>query len=221
MIDPARREALLAARYATAEDTWELAFVACAQGRFADAIERGEALLDAADAGVRAQARLTVGSALRQLGRYDAARSVERVHDLEDPIARAHLFISQAADAVGLGAARVARGALGIAAQLLDEDDGAADPDARRARIRLGWVAAEIAFGNDAPALALEALDPSRALSPGWPRHEAKTALFEGVAHRDLGDRSLARTRWIHALDLAGTIGAEPIARVAGELLAP
>jgi len=219
VIDPIRFDALLAADYAIASEPWEHAFVACAQGRFIEAIAIGTPLLDLADAEVRAQARLTVGSAMRQLGRYDTARSIERVHDLEDPIARAHLFVSQAADAVGLGALRVAHGALGIATQLIEEADPGSST--RRARIRCGWVEAEVALASDAPALALEALEPARALSPGWPRHEAKTALFEGVAHRGLGALEAARERWTQALEGANAIGAEPIARVASDLLAP
>lgn len=209
---------MLEARYEQATEGWEHAFVACAQGRFAEAVELATPLLDDADPAMRAQARLTAGSALRQLGWYDRARAVERVHDLEDPVLRAHLFVSQAADAVGLGSLRVAHAALGTATTLIDE--AAPGSDERRARIRAGWVGAEIALASDAPALAVEALEPSRALSVGWPRHEAKTALFEGVARRLIGESMEASMALRRAAEIATTIGADPIASIAGQILA-
>lgn len=218
-IDPERRLALLESRYEIASAAWEQAFVACATGRFADAIAVASPLLDAADETVRAQARLTAGSALRQLGRFDAARETERIHDLPDPVHRAHLLVSQAADAVGAGRARVAAAILASAELVLDEADAPHDPEVRRARIRAAWVGCEVSLAFGEPAHALGALDAASALSPGWPRHEAKTVLFEGVALRGAGEPDRARIRLAEAHERAVAIGAVPVAEVALRLL--
>lgn len=214
MIDAARRLALLEGRYDEARDPWELAFVACARGAFEDALERGRPLCTVAEDDLRAQARLTVGSALRQLGRYDDAETIERTDDLTEPHAIAHLTISRAADAIGRGDADAASRTLATVGT-----EAGADPEMRRIRIRRSWVAAELCLLTGRARDALELLDVVRPDARGWPRHEAKTALFAGVAARTAGDDARCRDELHQAIELGGPLGAAPIVRVASALL--
>lgn len=217
MIDPERRLRLLEGAYELASAPWELAFVACARGRFEEAIEWGRPLLTVDEPDVRAQARLTVGSALRQLARYEEADSVERADDLDDPIGRAHLSISRAANAVGLAEPARSIPLLDDAEAALRDTNGV---ETRRARIRTRWVRAEVALCLDDPDRAAQLLQPARHESLGWPRHEAKTALFAGVAARVGGREPEARDLLREASRIATQIGAAAIATVAERLLA-
>lgn len=217
MSDDAELVPLLEGRYEEARSPEDLAYVACARGRFDEAIALAAPLLDAADLRVRARARTTAGSALRQRGRYDDARRVERFDDLDDPLARVHLRISHAADAVGAADADAADRALEAATA---EPVCAGTVGRRRASIRFAWVRAEIALLRGTPAAAIEALTTAVPFADGWPRHAAKTALFAAVAYRDLGDEARARSLLARAGASADAIGAEPIVRVARDLLA-
>lgn len=207
---------LLEGRYDEATEPWEHAYVACARGRFADAIAMATPLLESPDPELRWRARTTAGSAHRQLGRYGEARAVERFDDLEDPVARAHLRISRAADAVGEGDPLRAHNELDAAT---GEAVCAVSVARRRLSIRFAWVRAEVGFLEGDPATAREVLRTAERLAAGWPRHEAKTDLFLGVAARALGDAADAARRLARARASAARIGADPIVRVASELL--
>lgn len=163
-----------------------------------------------------ARAAVTAGSALRQLGRHEDAAAVERAAlRTAPPDQRAHLLIGLAADAVGLGDARMCKRRPTEAAAALPARDS-------RARIRLAWVRAEHAFMIGRPCaavtLAREALARSR--TAAMPRHEAKSLLFLGVALRECG-RPDATKALALARDRANECGARPVARVARALLAP
>lgn len=223
MIDAERLRALLEGRYGVAEAPWEHAFVANAQGRFDRAIALASAARSDLDTSIAFQARLTLGSALRQTGRYAEAADVDDP-DADPPpsaIAKGHLAVSRAADAVGLGRLADAERYVGIASSL--EPRSAmkdADIDVIRYRVRLGWVAAEIALLRGEPDAALIALERHAEPPCGWVRHHAKTALFRGVVLRDLGRVEQAVGLLVRARDLASPIGAMPIVEVATRILA-
>jgi hypothetical protein len=212
-----RVAALLEARYGIATEPWERAFVACAQGSFEVALALALPLTASMVDDVRFRARVTAGSAMRQLGRYADARAIELIEDLSEPIQRAHLLISHAADAVGERQLDVARDTLARARSLASHE--ASSVESRRAHVRSGWVAAEIALSAGDPADALVELASVGPIAKGWPRHVAKTSLFTAVALRELGRRFEARDAVNEAIAIAGPIGAVPIAVIARRIL--
>lgn len=148
------------------------------------------------------------GRILRELGLHADAERLELpalVH-ADDPVDAAMLRISLAADAVGLGdRARAARRLAAAADAVAELAEG---PRAARQRLRLGWVAVEVAAlaGATPPTDGLPAWDevagaPTRPPDLAWGSafHRAKALLFAGVVR---GDARL--------LDAAAT-GAPPV----------
>jgi hypothetical protein len=131
------------------------------------------------------------GRILRELGLHAEAERLELpalVH-ADDPVDAATLRISLAADAVGLGdAPRAARRLAAATEAVAVLPEG---PRAARQRMRLGWVAVEVAFltGVAPPTDALPAWDEAAGapteppdLAWGSAFHRAKALLFAGVA---------------------------------------
>lgn len=149
------------------------------------------------------------GRLLRELGGHLEAQRLERpaLDGASDPLDRAMLLVSLAADAVGQADVHLARRRLSSARRQL-----AAQPwSPRRDRqwLRAGWVAVEIALlaGETVPAVPLpswrpggergaEALLLPRPYRSGSRFHLAKGCLFAGVVS---GDRELLAL----AVDLA------------------
>lgn len=190
------------------------AYVAAARGAFADAERRATSLLGASD-DTAMRAALTLGSVYRQTDRHALARPLdERVlAGSSDPEMRAHARISLAADAVGLGDAAACARHLGAAERLVPTG-------AWRARVRLDWVRCERALMVDdaAAAVAHARGGLSRSRRARARRHEAKSLLFLGVALRVAGRRG-ADDALTGARDIARSVGARPIARVATAML--
>jgi hypothetical protein len=134
------------------------------------------------------------GRILRELGLHAEAERHElpALLAVEDPVDEAMLRVSLVADAVGLGdAARAARRLAAARDAVAELPDG---PRAARQRLRLGWVATEVAFvtGRPPPLEATPWWDTS-AGAPHLPAdlrwgsafHRAKALLFAGIARRD------------------------------------
>jgi hypothetical protein len=138
------------------------------------------------------------GRIVRELGLHAVAERLElpALLDASDPVDAAMLRVSLVADAVGLGDIdRAERRLASARAAVADLADG---PRAARQRLRLSWVATEVAFltgtappggaarwdeATDAPVLPAEVEHGSRF-------HRAKALLFGGIVRDD--DRLLA-----------------------------
>ncbi len=143
--------------------------------------------------GLQAWVAAERGRVLRELGLHADAERLEwpALAAAEDPVDRAMLQVSLAADAVGRGdvdtAVRRYRVARDAVAGLADS------PRAARQRLRLTWVGVEVAWvSGDAPSTAglpqLQPLgpDPDEVLMPpdlahGSTFHRAKALLFGGL----------------------------------------
>jgi hypothetical protein len=131
------------------------------------------------------------GRILRELGLHAEAERLElpALLDADDPTDAAMLRVSLAADAVGLGdAARAARRWEAAREAVEDLPDG---PRAARQRLRLGWVAIEVAFvtGQPAPVAGTPWWDEAGGapvltddLAWGSAFHRSKALLFGGIA---------------------------------------
>lgn len=219
---------MLEGRYEVASKSWEQAFVACAQGRFGDAVAIGISCLPQVPINEAARLRLTMGSSLRQMRRYDAAAALDRDDESFPAAARVHLAISRAADHVGAANSAAASETLRPSFEDLLDAFGAQDHpiDVERARIRHAWVATEIALLLGQPSQALEVIDPlfqtlheRERVSASWPRHVAKTALFRGVVLADLGRYEDAKGDLRMAVEMASPLGAVPVVQVATQVL--
>jgi hypothetical protein len=178
------------------------------------------------------------GRILRELGLHAEAERLElpALLDADDPADAAMLRVSLAADAVGLGdAARAARRWEAARVAVEELPDG---PRAARQRLRLGWVAIEVAFvtGRPPPLVGTPWWDEVDAgpvlagdLAWGSVFHRAKALLFGGIAR---GDRRLLDAAagiappvlaWaVHlARADAGLEGAAELAREAWALVVP
>ncbi|MGH2794688.1 MAG: hypothetical protein ACRDKG_10340 [Actinomycetota bacterium] len=204
------------------EVRWIRAYLWAAAGRFGIAERAARTVFErTSDPSLRARAAVTLGSVLRQTRRHAEARHIEAaaVRRTPTPALRAHLHVGLAADAVGLGDLRAVDRELGRAAASRTRD--------RRVAIRIRWVRCErelLAGRPDrAAGWARAALTLSR--RAGARRHAAKSLLFLGAAELEIARRSAgssardARRKLREARDVADRIGAEPIARVARELL--
>ena len=183
------------------------------------------------------------GRLLRELGEHARAESWEApaLAAAVDPVDRAMLGISLAADAVGGGEVAVARARLDTARSVLAALG--AEPRAERQRLRAAWVAVEIAM--------LTGEVPPSGLLPSWTSaaeggaarrlhvpapyrsgtgfHRAKGCLFAGVVTGDLDLLDLAlesapvALRWaVHAARASlGAPDGEVAARDARALVVP
>ena len=166
------------------------------------------------------------GRLRRELGDHAAAQRLEEpaLRGAEDPVDRAMLLISLAADAVGLGDAELAGRRLHDAQRLLR---AAAPPSPRsdRQRLRASWVEVEVAWltGRAPDPVGLPGLDAAGVLQlppayrAGTSFHLAKGLLFAGVVRAELRLLDLALERAPPALwwavqlarGAAGVAGAE------------
>lgn len=134
------------------------------------------------------------GRLRRELGDHaDAARLEEPALSVaEDPVDRAMLLISLAADAVGHADAAVAGQRLATALRVLNEE-APPGPRRERQRLRAGWVEVEIALlrrqvPDDSALPSLDADGELRLPPPyaaGSRFHLAKGLLFAGVVRAD------------------------------------
>lgn len=153
----------------------------------------------------------SMASVSRQLGRHAEGRVRDEVAlDLAGhaPEARFDALLGLAADAVGLGEDAEAAVRLGEAGELV-----VGRSDWWRQRVRLDWVAAEIALLRDRPTDAVEraAIAIALAESSGAPRHVAKGLLFQGVAEVQCGELELAAATLGRAAGLAESLGTLPL----------
>ena len=160
-------------------------------------------------------AHITLGSVLRQTERHMDAEQIDRrgaelaIRDDQ----RCDAAVSLAADAVGRGDPLRAAEQLTIAGRRMPPGD-------RRLGIRLGWVRTEHALlcGDARSAAGHARVALAEANAAGWQRHIAKSSLFLGASVDALGgpeaDRHLVR-----AVDVAGAIGAHPVADAARALI--
>jgi Flp pilus assembly protein TadD len=153
----------------------------------------------------------TVASVHRQLGRHaDGRRHDERAlalaGEVPEPVFDALLGL--AADAVGLDDHAAASARLAEAEAL-----AATRADWWRQRVRVDWVAAEVALlGNDAAeATRRSATAVALAEGSGAPRHVAKGLLFLGVAQVTAGQEAEAAPTLRRAASLAESLGALPL----------
>jgi tetratricopeptide (TPR) repeat protein len=186
--------------------------VLCAEGDFGRALAIALPLFRSCDDPVvKTRAAVTAGSALRQLRRYDEARSIETAALRAAPAReRAHVLIGLAADAVGVGDARTCARRLSEAARALPARDW-------RARVRLDWVRCERALltGDAVAAVAFARSALRRSLRAGAVRHEAKSLLFLGVSLRTAARGDEGRRALRKAEQRARSCGATHLARVA------
>lgn len=197
------------------EATWLRAYIAAARGALADAERQASALIDGDDE-IAVDAALTLGSILRQTGRHAGAAVIDAaaIARAGDEPRRAHALISYAADHVGLGDAAACATHLQAAAAL--------GVRAWRVRVRHAWVRCEHGLMTADPGTAASAASDALACSrrAHARRHEAKSLLFLGVALRQAGETAAADGALRGARDLARTLGARPIERVAASVLA-
>lgn len=138
------------------------------------------------------------GRVLRELGLHAEAERIEwpALAAASDPVDRAMLQVSLAADAVGRGDGEGARRRFATAGRTVaDLPDS---PRAARQRLRLTWVGVEVAWvSGGAPRPdglpQVEAADLPADLAAGSAFHRAKAWLFSGLVGRDLRalDRAL------------------------------
>lgn len=218
---------LLSARYADVPDlmleppvrAWADGFVACAQGRFADAIALAQIPFE--DDQMRPHAALTLGSAFRQTRRYTEAEAVEEaaLALVADPELAAQLLVSLAADGIGLADLPRCFRRLELAVSLVERPT-------ERLVVRHAWVSTEFALLRDESAPAIASARRAVAHSAGMPRHLAKSHLFLGVALTSEAKASVAskeaadsageaRRAFEAAIAEAEAIGATPIVEVA------
>ncbi|PPK69610.1 hypothetical protein V5P93_006746 [Actinokineospora auranticolor] len=194
---------------------WLAAVALGGQGRYAAATALLEPVISGAlraDPATVALAASTLASHRRQLGGHAAARRLDGAglralaeagaltggagpldhrgalgeEGADLAAARSDVLLGLAADAVGLGRPGEARRLFGIESAWVDAG--------WRARIRRGWVAAEIALAAGDPAAAV---DPAEAAAEaaegcGSVRHRAKSALVLGAVRAATGDPAAA-----------------------------
>jgi hypothetical protein len=166
-------------------------------------------------------AAATVASVHRQLGRHSVAwefdalglSAADGVPGLDEAVFDCRLGL--ACDAVGLGELEIARTECAVATEVVGGRG-----DWWRQRVRLDWLAAEIALLAGDPAAALEAAGEAvdRAEPSKAPRHIAKGLLFVGVAQVHAGAPEMTPTLW-RAATLADQLGAAPLIWRARSLL--
>ncbi|MGN6244848.1 MAG: hypothetical protein ACTHQ3_14430 [Motilibacteraceae bacterium] len=190
-----------------------------------------------------ALAAATAASLHRQLGRHAAARELDRLarelvdgpddDPSADPLlgsARFDAELGLAADAVGLAQPAVARAHLdragAVLADLRSLPGTAGSLDVAdgwwRQQVRLGWVRAEVALLTGEPGVAVQESRNALAVAEAAqaPRHVAKSALFLGVALREVGDGEPARASLRRAAALAAALEARPLLWPAHAVLA-
>lgn len=171
-------------------ERWLAGVVLGAQGRYARA---ATLLFDLLDTEVAALAAATLASHRRQLGGHAAARRLDSfglscAHDDE---AFADVLLGLAADAVGVGR-------IGEARRLLDR----VRPNGWRARVRAGWVAAEIELSVGETAMAVPHAEGALevASASGSVRHRVKSEIVLAAAVA-ASDTAMARKLVTRARD--------------------
>lgn len=156
------------------------------------------------------QAACALASLHRQVGRFEQARDFDA---WAARVAPADPAVAVTAE-VGLTADSVGQGQLDEAREHLDRarDLCGAEPQWWRERVRIGWVAAEVALASNEPQAAIAAVAESveQAEHVGAPRHVAKSLLFLGAAQDAIGDATSRPTVGRAAL-LAESLGAMPL----------
>jgi hypothetical protein len=220
-VDPLERAAALATEHDLATEAaaarWLLAVCQAAAGRFGQVLIALDGLLPVADDAplerrmFGALGEATMGSVHRQLGRHSEAREHDEVAlTLSGATGEAGFdaLLGLAADAVGLGDVTAAHDHLGAARALTD-----GHAQWWRQRVRVGWVAAEVALieGRPEDAVVSAAASVDLAEQSGAPRHVAKGLLFQGVAQVEAGRHEEAAALLRRAGLLAESLGTLPL----------
>ena len=208
--------------------TWLLGVCLGAAGRYGPALRALDPLVTVTGTATgrvfASLAAATVASVHRQLGRHDVAQGYDEAAlaaSADTAEGRFDALLGLAADAVGRGDEATARARLTEATDLVGERT-----DWWRQRVRLGWVAAEVALlaGSPADAVTAAADAVQRAERSDAPRHVAKGLLFLGVAQVEAGREAQAVTTLRRAALLAESLGTRPlqwpVRAVLGALLA-
>jgi hypothetical protein len=159
----------------------------------------------------------TEASFLRQLGFHALAMEYDgpaaEVGDA--PYAVADALTGLAADALGLGR-------FALSSRLLTRARDSAERAGLRQRIRLSWVAAELAMatGVGADALAAAEVAVELAAGGGSVRHKVKSALLRAAALGCCGDAPAAVAMAGEVVDRCREHGLEPLRWAAGKLCA-
>ncbi|OBI73649.1 hypothetical protein [Mycobacterium sp. E740] len=193
---------------ANPRELWLRAVAAGGQGRYASARADLAPLYRAAGP-QDSLAHSTQASFLRQLGWHARARRWDgRALALAGPDAEAmaDAFIGLAADALGVGR-------FDASARALDRAAGPVSSAPPRSRVRLGWVAAELAMARGQGATAVShaerAVDDAAGL--GSTRHVVKSSVVLAAARCSAGDLNAARTVADAALDDTNRLGMVPL----------
>lgn len=166
-----------------------------------------------------ALAAATSASVRRQLGQHTAAKAMDD-HALSLAAGGAEATfdarLGLAADAVGLGDGSTATEQLRLSAEL-----AAPRSDWWRQQVRLAWVQAELALLEGDPTTAVAILAPAvqAAEVAGAPWHVAKSLLFLGVSHVEVGQLAEAEATLRRAATLAESLGTLPLLWPARALL--
>lgn len=189
---------------------WLRAVAAGGQGRYASARADLAQLCRTQAAGpVVSLAHSTRASFLRQLGRHAEARPWDgRAFALAgaDVEARADALIGLAADALGVGRFATSATALDRAANLVTES-------LPRLRVRLDWVAAELAMARGQGVAAVRHAERAVAHADafGSARHMVKSSVVLAAARCSAGDLDTARTVADTALEQTRRLGMIPL----------
>jgi tetratricopeptide (TPR) repeat protein len=194
---------------------WLLGVCLASAGRYGAALTVLEPLVAEQDSPesrvLAALAGATVASVHRQLGRHAVAQGYDEMALAASEGAGEAGFdalLGLAADAVGLGDPATAADRLAAAEALVGER-----VEWWRQRVRLGWVAAEIALLDGRPEEAAAAAQASVELAEqsGAPRHVAKGLLFLGVSQVEAGRTDEAAATLRRGALLAESLGTLPL----------
>jgi hypothetical protein len=192
----ARPDLLITAVPAAPRERWLAAVVLGAQGHYARAATILAALVTHPDDELAALAAATLASHRRQLGGHAAARTLDAAglaRAPRDGAARADVLLGLAADAVGAGRLDEAR-------RLRDRTP----TDGWRARVRIGWVSAEIHLSAGRADLARPHAERALevAVGAGSTRHRIKSEIVLGASLNSADARKLVTRARDDATDL-------------------
>jgi hypothetical protein len=163
---------------------WAAAVNQMARGYYAEAWTCFTGLAASQNPEMAGLAHAALASGLRQLGAHSQAVDHDDRAMSSCGVARLDGLVGRGADEIGLGDPERCREYLARADRMLDSL-----PDQElRGRVRISWVAAEVALvlGEVAVEPAQRAVDAAVLL--GSPRHLLKSSLIRGVAMRAAGD---------------------------------
>jgi len=205
---------------ATPYDRWLRAVAAGGQGRYGSATAELAAVRRQARNGPLASlAHSTIASFARQLGGHAEARRWDgRALALaaSDPEAAVDALLGLAADALGMHRLAASAALLDRARTTLEGSPGPA-----RSRLRLQWVAAELAMARGDGGEAVRCAERADELAAHQPsaRHVVKTQAIQAAALCCAGRIADARATADEALTASGRLGLVPLRWAVASLL--